>query len=118
MLNRLILKVNKFQLPPPKRLSTVVKNILGGHHAPPPMSNRVKTQLLDIDTIKYDSNTAFHCETWSFSQGISFCYYQVRTMELLYGFDSLSALVLITECMAVAQARLLHHLSLEKHHGL
>ena len=24
----------KFQLPPPKRLGTVVKNILGGHHAP------------------------------------------------------------------------------------
>ena len=36
MLNRLILKVTKFQLPPPKRLGTVVKNILGGHHAPPP----------------------------------------------------------------------------------
>ena len=35
MLNRLILKVTKFQLPPPKRLGTVVKNILGGHHAPP-----------------------------------------------------------------------------------
>ena len=42
MPHRLILKVTKFQLPPPKRLSTVVKNILGGHHAPPPMSNRVK----------------------------------------------------------------------------
>ena len=39
MLNRLILKVTKFQLPPPKRLGTVVKNILGA----PPMSNRVKT---------------------------------------------------------------------------
>ena len=36
MLNRLILKVTKFQLPPPKRLGTVVKNILVGHHAPPP----------------------------------------------------------------------------------
>ena len=35
MLHRLMLKVSKFQLPPPKRLSTVVKNILGGHHAPP-----------------------------------------------------------------------------------
>ena len=34
MLHRLILKVTKLQLPPPKRLSTVVKNILGGHHAP------------------------------------------------------------------------------------
>ena len=30
MLNRLILKVTKFQLPPPKCLGTVVKNILGG----------------------------------------------------------------------------------------
>ena len=36
MLNRLMLKVTKFQLPPPKRLGTVVKNILGGHHATPP----------------------------------------------------------------------------------
>ena len=44
MLNRIILKVTKFQLPPPKRLGTVVKNILGGHHASPPMSNRVKEQ--------------------------------------------------------------------------
>ena len=35
MLHRLILKVTKFQLPPPKRLGTVVKNILGGHHGPP-----------------------------------------------------------------------------------
>ena len=37
MLHRLILKVTKFQLPPPpKHLGTVVKNILGGHHACPP----------------------------------------------------------------------------------
>ena len=36
MLNRLILKVTKFQLPPPKRLGTVVKNIFGGYHALPP----------------------------------------------------------------------------------
>ena len=35
MLNRLILKVTKFQFPPPKRLGTVVKNVLGGHHGPP-----------------------------------------------------------------------------------
>ena len=39
MLHRLILKVTKFQLLLPKRLSTVVKNILGG----PPMPNRVNT---------------------------------------------------------------------------
>ena len=36
MLNRLILKVTKFQLPPPKRLGTVVKNILGAIIPPPP----------------------------------------------------------------------------------
>ena len=35
MLNRLILKVTKFQLPPPKRLGTVVKNILGAIMLPP-----------------------------------------------------------------------------------
>ena len=40
MLNGLILKVTKFQLPPPKHLGRVVKNIFGGHHGPP-MSNRV-----------------------------------------------------------------------------
>ena len=43
MPHRLVLKVTKFQLPPLKSLGTVVKNIFGGHHAPPPpMSNRVK----------------------------------------------------------------------------
>ena len=36
MLHRLILNVTKFQLPTPERLGTVVKNILGSHHAPPP----------------------------------------------------------------------------------
>ena len=34
MLHKLILKVTKFQLPPPKRLSTVVKNISGEGHDP------------------------------------------------------------------------------------
>ena len=34
MLHRLLLKASKFQLPTPKRLSAVAKNILGGHHAP------------------------------------------------------------------------------------
>ena len=45
MLHRLILKVTKFQLPPPKRLGTVVKNIFGGHHAPSPMSNRINALI-------------------------------------------------------------------------
>ena len=47
MLHSLILKVIKFHLPPSKRFGTVVKNILGGHHAPP-MSNRVKTYFEKI----------------------------------------------------------------------
>ena len=38
MVHRLILKVTKFQFPPPKRLRTAVKTFSGGHHA----SNRVK----------------------------------------------------------------------------
>ena len=42
MPHRLILKVTKFQLPPLKRLGTVVKNIFGGPSCPPPpISNRV-----------------------------------------------------------------------------
>ena len=41
MLHRLILKVKKFQLPPPNRLSTVVKNMSGAIMPPPPMSDRV-----------------------------------------------------------------------------
>ena len=36
MLHRLISKITKFQLPPPKRLSIVVKNILGAIMPPPP----------------------------------------------------------------------------------
>ena len=44
MLNRLILKVTKFQLPPPKR-----QKHFGGHHAPPPlMSNRVNNPELTV----------------------------------------------------------------------
>ena len=39
MLHWLVLNSTKFQLPPPKHLSTVVKNILGKGHAP--MSIRV-----------------------------------------------------------------------------
>ena len=48
MLNRLILKVTKFQLPPSKRLGTVVKNILGGHHAPPPCQIRLKEIFFNL----------------------------------------------------------------------
>ena len=42
--------------------------ICGGlfHHS----GHKFKSQLSEFDTIKYDSNIAFHCETWSFSQGI------------------------------------------------
>ena len=52
MLNRLILKVTKFQLPPPKRLGTVVKNILGGHHAPPPQC-QIGSSLWSSTTLIY-----------------------------------------------------------------
>ena len=41
MLHRLILKVTRFQLSPPKRLNTVVKN-MGGGGIMAPMSNKVK----------------------------------------------------------------------------
>ena len=40
MLHRLILKVKKFQLPPPNRLSTVVKN-MSGAIMPPHVTDRV-----------------------------------------------------------------------------
>ena len=49
MLHRLILKVTKLQLPPPKRLGTVIKNHFGGLSCPPPMSNRVKTVDISLD---------------------------------------------------------------------
>ena len=51
MLNKLIFKVTKFQLPPAKRLGTVVKNILGGHHAPPPPC-QIGLRLDIVDFIK------------------------------------------------------------------
>ena len=45
MLNRSILKVTKFQLPPLNRLATVDKNILGAHHAPHPPCQIGLTQM-------------------------------------------------------------------------
>ena len=42
MLHRLIVKVTVFQLPPPKPLSTVVKNILGASIPPPPKQIRLR----------------------------------------------------------------------------
>ena len=45
MLIRLILKVTKFQFPSPKRLGTVVKNILGGIMAPLPC--QIKLRMAD-----------------------------------------------------------------------
>ena len=44
--HRLILKVTKFQLPPPKRFGTVVKNIFGGHHAHPPCQIGLSKHLI------------------------------------------------------------------------
>ena len=34
------------------------------------ITHNFKTQLSEFDTIKYDSNIAFHCEAWSFSQSV------------------------------------------------
>ena len=51
MLHRLILKVSKFQLPPPKHLGTVVKNILGAI-MPLPLSNWVKRRKLTAEVFK------------------------------------------------------------------
>ena len=53
-LHRLILKVTKFQLPPLKRLSTVVQNIFflggGGQGTSwPPMSNRVNSMKNKVE---------------------------------------------------------------------
>ena len=45
MHHRLILKVTKFQLPPPERMSTVAKNIFW-RALWPPMSNRIKPDLI------------------------------------------------------------------------
>ena len=45
MLHRLVLKVTKFQLPPPKLLSIVVKNIFLGGGMMTPMSNRVNSNV-------------------------------------------------------------------------
>ena len=62
MLHRLILKVTKFQLPPPKHLSTVVKNILG-----PPMSNRVK-----VTEHNFDENLQNLSDRPNFAEGAMF----------------------------------------------
>ena len=35
MLHILILQVTRSEFPPPKRLGTLAKNILGAHHGPP-----------------------------------------------------------------------------------
>ena len=48
MLHRLILKVTKFHLPPPKHLSTVVKTFLGGHHDLPPYQIGLMVDFLNL----------------------------------------------------------------------
>ena len=68
MLNRLILKVTKFQLPPLKRLGTVVKNMM-----PPPMSNRVKDEL-----------DCFNCKTGGGGGGVLRLFISMFTKESNY----------------------------------
>ena len=57
MPHRLILKVTKFQLPPLKRLGTVVKNILGGHHAPPPCQMGLNHAEILISNVQISAST-------------------------------------------------------------
>ena len=57
MHDRLILKVTKFQLPPPERLSTLVKNILGGHHGTPGLSRSVVTMHETVSKLRFCSKT-------------------------------------------------------------
>ena len=52
MRNRSILKVTKFQLHPPKRLGTVVKNILGGHQGPLPCQIGLKVSSLEFEELQ------------------------------------------------------------------
>ena len=70
MLNRLILKVTEFQLLPPKRLGTVVKNILGGIMAPAPCQrglttainnqiNRILSIVYKVHSLSADLNRKF-----------------------------------------------------------
>ena len=53
-----MLKVTRFQLPPPKRLSTVIKTFFwkgGGGGMMPPMSNRVKKARHESTTLMYQN---------------------------------------------------------------
>ena len=55
MLHRLILKITKCQVPPPKSLGTVGKNILGAIMCPPPPCQLgLKVNLDDVKHIEKD----------------------------------------------------------------
>ena len=87
MLHRLILKVTKFQAPPPKRLGTVGKSILGA--IVPPMSNRVKLAFSpstvvgrgwhnESGGVKYKSRVTFlsmSCQPINFDKELAFVSY-------------------------------------------
>ena len=62
MLHRLILKVTKFQLPP-KRLGTVVKNILMGHHGPPLCQIGLNITIACLNITIACSNITIACST-------------------------------------------------------
>ena len=79
MLNRLILKVTKFQLPPPKRLGTVIKNILRGHHAPRPMSNSWRlfwAYIIKLSRMTWHTQV-FEVRLWA-------CYTRLLTIFILF----------------------------------
>ena len=64
MLHRLMLKVTKFQLPTPKRLGTVGRNILGAIVAPCQIGLRafigVETAALSFRTKQYSTSCSSH----------------------------------------------------------
>ena len=51
MLHGSMLKVTKFQVPPPKRFGRVIKNILGGHHASPPCQIGLNQSFTNISSL-------------------------------------------------------------------
>ena len=61
MLNRLILKVIKFQLRPPKRLGTVIKNILGGMPPPPCQIGLRQNSNFTLQVMTYDRLAGTKC---------------------------------------------------------
>ena len=103
MLHRLILKVSKFQLSLPKGLSTVVKNILRGHHAPPcqvglksPWYIKIRSRLCwNITEALYPGTYCAWCKTckhWRCDPSLFFSY-----LTLLQGPDDAARMAFLND---------------------